>query len=88
MTRVGWSEYTYSFFVDGEAVVQNTFLSDKDALAYAEKEAEKRGKKVKVARWLECVCTAQQSFAPDGLTPLAKKEVEEIVMRALATGSV
>lgn len=31
---------------------------------------------------------AQQNMHWTGLTPLAKKEVEEIVMRALSTGSV
>ena len=34
------------------------------------------------------VKAAQQNMHWTGLTPLARKEVEEIVMRALATGSV
>ena len=53
MVTVGWTEYTYIFFVDGNIFEQNSFLSDKDALAHAKKEAEERGKKVLVARWLE-----------------------------------
>ncbi len=61
MAQVGWTEYTYVFFVDGEIVEQNNFLSDEDALAHAQKEAEKHGKKVLVARWLESTGTPNKA---------------------------
>ena len=46
-------EYTYIFYCDGDFFEQNTFDSDEAAIRHAKAEAEKRGKPVKVARWLE-----------------------------------
>ena len=46
-------EYTYIFYCDGNFFEQNVFGSDEDAIEHAKNEAEKRGKPVKVARWLE-----------------------------------
>ena len=46
-------EYTYIFYCDGVFFEQNVFGSDDDAIKHAKDEAEKRGKPVKVARWLE-----------------------------------
>ncbi len=53
MTKTVITEYTYIFYCDGAYFEQNTFRSDSDALAHAKSEAEKRGKPVKVARWLD-----------------------------------
>ena len=46
-------EYTYIFYCDGDFFEQNVFGSDEDAIKHAKAEAEKLGKPVKVARWLE-----------------------------------
>jgi hypothetical protein len=53
MAKIVIVEYTYIFYCDGEFFEQNIFASDEDAIKHAKLEAEKRGKPVKVARWLE-----------------------------------
>ena len=53
MSKIVITEYTYIFYCDGVYFEKNTFGSDSDALAHAKAEAEKRGKPVKVARWLD-----------------------------------
>jgi hypothetical protein len=45
--------YTYIFYCDGNFFEQNTFVSDEDAIEHAKSESKRRGKPVKVARWLE-----------------------------------
>lgn len=53
MTQIIITEYAYIFYCNGDFFEQNTFASDEAAIKHAEAEAEKRGKPVKVARWLE-----------------------------------
>ena len=53
MAKIIIVEYTYIFYCDGDFFEQNTFDSDEAAIKHAKSEAEKRGKPVKVARWLE-----------------------------------
>lgn len=53
MTRIVITEHTYIFYCDGDFFEQNTFDSDEAAIKHAKDEAEKRGKPVQVARWLE-----------------------------------
>lgn len=53
MTKIIITEYTYIFYCDGDFFEQNTFDSDEAAIKHAELEEEKRGKPVKVARWLD-----------------------------------
>lgn len=53
MAKIIIVEHMYIFFCDGDIFEQWSYSSDKEALAHAKKESEKRGKKVLVARWLE-----------------------------------
>ena len=53
MAQIIIFENTYIFYCDGDFFEQNTFDSDEAAIKHAKVEAEKRGKNVKVARWLE-----------------------------------
>lgn len=62
MAKVTIVEYTYIFYCEGDFFEQNTFSSDEDAIEHAKREAEKRGKNVKVARFLE--------FFPSNTSPI------------------
>jgi len=53
MAKITIVEYTYIFYCDGDFFEQNTFDSDEAAIEHAKAEAEKRGKPIKVARWLD-----------------------------------
>lgn len=53
MAQIILTVYTYIFFCEGNIFEQNQFASDDDAIRHAKLEAKKRGKPVKVARFLE-----------------------------------
>jgi len=78
-------EYLYIFFVDGVVVEQNSFPSDKMAVDHASKIEGRKSKPCYVARFLERN-SVYISLDGEGLTPLARKEVQELILEAVSRG--